>query len=180
MTRRQASSPGERRRREGRAQAPRRIVRLTGAQPDIAWERLLFSAKESIYKAWFALTRTWLDFTGCELTVRSDDGTFTGRLLVPGHDAGGRMIERFDGRWTTHGRHILTVVREPAAGPQRTEAFAPRSTLSTRNRTDLGAEPDRSRRGTGPISTRNSTDLGEHGASPLRRRAERAHCTRWS
>ena len=132
MTRRQASSPGERRRREGRAQAPRRIVRLTGAQPDIAWERLLFSAKESIYKAWFALTRTWLDFTGCELTVRSDDGTFTGRVLAPGHDAGGRMIERFDGRWTIHGRHILTVVWEPAAGPQRAEAFAPRSTLSTR------------------------------------------------
>ncbi len=103
-----------------------------GAQPDVAWERLLFSAKESIYKAWFALTRTWLDFTGCELTVRSDDGTFTGRVLAPGHDAGGRMIERFDGRWTIHDRHILTVVWEPAAGPQRAEAFAPRSTLSTR------------------------------------------------
>ena len=33
--------------------------------------------------------------------------------------------------------------------------------ISTRNRTDLDAEPDRSRRGTRPISTRNSTDLGE-------------------
>ena len=103
-----------------------------GAQPDVAWDRLLFSAKESICEAWFPLTRTWLDFTDCGLTVRSDDGTFTGRVLAPGHDAGRRMVERFDGRWTIHDRHILTVVWEPAAGPQRAEAFAPRSTLSTR------------------------------------------------
>ena len=106
-----------------------------GAQPDVAWDRLLFSAKESIYKAWFPLTRTWLDFTDCELTVRSDDGTFTGRLLVVGRHAGGRTIERLNGRWTVHGRHILTAVWEPAAGPaglQRAGAFAPGSALSPR------------------------------------------------
>lgn len=120
----------------------RRIARLARVQPDVAWDRLLFSAKESIYKAWFPLTRTWLDFTDCELTVRSDDGTFTGRLLVVGHHAGGRTIERLNGRWTVHGRHILTAVWEPAAGPaglQRAGAFAAR-------KRSLTAEMNRSRR----------------------------------
>ena len=37
--------------------------------------------------------------------------------------------------------------------------------ISSRNRTDFGAEPDRSRAGTGPISSRNRTDLGEAGGA---------------
>ena len=39
--------------------------------------------------------------------------------------------------------------------------------ISSRNWTDLGAEPDRSRAGTGPISVRNPTDLGEGGGGPV-------------
>ena len=27
------------------------------------WDRVLFGAKKSVYKAWFALTHRWLDFT---------------------------------------------------------------------------------------------------------------------
>ena len=30
--------------------------------PAVSWDRLLFSAKESVYKAWFPLTLRWLDF----------------------------------------------------------------------------------------------------------------------
>ena len=42
--------------------------------------------------------------------------------------------------------------------------------ISSRNRTDLEPEPDRSRAGTGPISVRNSTDLGEGARLTLTRR----------
>ena len=38
------------------------------------------------------------------------------------------------------------------------------TTISSRNSTDLGAEADRSRGGSGPISARNTTDLGGAGS----------------
>ena len=36
---------------------------LTCSQPNISWDRLTFSAKESVYKAWFPTYGKWLDFT---------------------------------------------------------------------------------------------------------------------
>ena len=93
---------------------PSHLARLTADVPDVAWDRVLFSAKESIYKAWFPLTRTWLDFTECELTIEPDTGAFTGRLLVPGPSTGARTIEQFTGRWRVHENHVLTVVWERA------------------------------------------------------------------
>jgi len=93
---------------------PRRLAQLTDAVPGVAWDRVLFSAKESIYKAWFPLARAWLDFTECELTIDPDAGTFTGRLLVAGPTIGSRTIERFTGRWVIHASHILTAAWEPA------------------------------------------------------------------
>jgi 4'-phosphopantetheinyl transferase EntD len=30
--------------------------------PDVRWDRLLFSAKESVYKAWYPLAKSWLGF----------------------------------------------------------------------------------------------------------------------
>ena len=32
------------------------------ARPHEPWDRLIFSAKKSVYKAWHPLTSTWLDF----------------------------------------------------------------------------------------------------------------------
>lgn len=91
----------------------RTLAQLAAPQPYIAWDRVLFSAKESIYKAWFPLTGSWLDFTECELTIHPHEGTFTGRLLVPGPRIGDRTIAQLTGRWAIHGRHILTAVWVP-------------------------------------------------------------------
>ncbi len=64
------------------------------------WDRLLFSAKEAVFKALFPLTGEWLEPT--ETVVRLDpaSGTFTvepppGRVLV-----GGRPVPLGPGRWT--------------------------------------------------------------------------------
>lgn len=92
---------------------PRALVQLAASHPRIAWDRVLFSAKESIYKAWFPLTGSWLDFTECELTIDPHDGTFAGWLLVHGPRIGARTIEQFTGGWAIRGRHILTAVWEP-------------------------------------------------------------------
>ena len=39
-----------------------RVAELEAAHPDVQWGRLLFSAKESVYKTWFPLARCWLGF----------------------------------------------------------------------------------------------------------------------
>lgn len=82
--------------------------------PGVRWDRLLFSAKESIYKAWFPLAHRWLDFTECELSIDVDAGTFTGRLLVPGPILGGNEIQEFTGRWALQQQHLVTAVHLPA------------------------------------------------------------------
>ena len=40
----------------------RRLARLARNQPSVPWHRLLFSAKEAVFKAWYPLTRRWLGF----------------------------------------------------------------------------------------------------------------------
>jgi 4'-phosphopantetheinyl transferase EntD len=52
---------------------------LREAEPAIAWERILFSAKESIYKALFPLTGQSLGFHDCTITL-CVDGNFAARV----------------------------------------------------------------------------------------------------
>lgn len=83
---------------------------LTETTREVQWDRLLFSAKESVYKAWFPLAERMLDFTDAEVLLRSD-GSFAARLLVPGPLVGpDRQVAGFDGRWLNHGRLLVTAV----------------------------------------------------------------------
>ena len=84
------------------------------ARPDVCWDRLLFSAKESVYKAWFPLAGRWLDFTEASVTVDPDAGTFSAALLVPGPVARGRTLAGFCGRWMTGRGLVLTAIAVPA------------------------------------------------------------------
>ncbi|MFF8035765.1 MULTISPECIES: 4'-phosphopantetheinyl transferase [unclassified Streptomyces] len=95
-----------------------RIARLTGELPAVHWDRLLFSAKESVYKAWFPLTRKWLDFHEADIDLFPDDdahhrGGFRATLLVPGPRVGSEVLDHFTGRWTTRGDLIATAVVVP-------------------------------------------------------------------
>ena len=45
----------------------------------VAWDRLLFSAKEAVFKAWFFVERSWLGFEECQIDLR-EEGTFSARL----------------------------------------------------------------------------------------------------
>ncbi|WP_240796430.1 4'-phosphopantetheinyl transferase superfamily protein [Streptomyces sp. RFCAC02] len=85
------------------------LTELAARRPGVAWDRLLFSAKESVYKAWFPLTRRWLDFGEAGITIDPDTGTFTARLLP--EDA---PLRTFPGRWTAGGGLLLTAVVLPA------------------------------------------------------------------
>jgi 4'-phosphopantetheinyl transferase EntD len=95
----------------------RMLARLAASHPSVAWDRLLFSAKESVYKAWFPLTGRWLDFSECVITPHPERGRFTGSLTVPGPVVGGQRIDVFSGRWRTVNRggaeHIATAIVVP-------------------------------------------------------------------
>jgi 4'-phosphopantetheinyl transferase EntD len=91
-----------------------RLRDLAEAVSAICWDRVLFSAKESVYKAWFPLTRRWLGFDEADITIGVADGTFRARLLVPGPMAGGRPLTGFTGRWLAHRGLVLTAITVPA------------------------------------------------------------------
>ncbi|HMG42357.1 MAG TPA: 4'-phosphopantetheinyl transferase superfamily protein [Acidimicrobiales bacterium] len=66
------------------------LHRLAGREPDVRWDRLLFSAKESAYKAWYPTGGRILEFE--EATVALDpDGTLSVRL-VDGTTLAGRWL----------------------------------------------------------------------------------------
>ncbi|MBD9733810.1 4'-phosphopantetheinyl transferase superfamily protein [Streptomyces sp. H28] len=95
-----------------------RIGRLVGERPEVHWDRLLFSAKEAVYKAWFPLTGRWLDFMEADIDLFPDPGErtrggFRAELLVPGPRVGGRTVGSFEGRWTTGRGLVATAVAVP-------------------------------------------------------------------
>ncbi|GAB2916866.1 4'-phosphopantetheinyl transferase family protein [Streptomyces heilongjiangensis] len=94
-----------------------RLRRLTAGHPSVHWDRLLFSAKESVYKAWFPLTGRWLDFSEADIEVSVDPGGHTGglraELLVPGPVVDGRRLTAFDGRWSVRRGLVVTSVSVP-------------------------------------------------------------------
>ncbi|MFE5300444.1 4'-phosphopantetheinyl transferase [Streptomyces sp. NPDC056632] len=75
----------------------------------IAWDRLLFSAKESVYKAWFPVTRSWLDFDEASIVI-APDGTFTVRVLIPGFAPTGERLTGFHGRWLVDRDIVVTCI----------------------------------------------------------------------
>jgi len=95
-----------------------RLRELAATHPAVHWDRLLFSAKESVYKAWFPLTGKWLDFAEADIEVvvdpeRSLGGTLRAELLVPGPLVGGERLGVFEGRWTVQGGLVATSVTVP-------------------------------------------------------------------
>jgi 4'-phosphopantetheinyl transferase EntD len=87
-----------------------RIEELLRDHPSVRWDRLLFSAKESVYKSWFPLTSRWLDFEEADLVIDPEAGTFAARLLATGGRMHGRELKGFDGRWMVEHGLILTAI----------------------------------------------------------------------
>jgi 4'-phosphopantetheinyl transferase EntD len=75
-----------------------RLLSLADADPLVHWDRLVFCAKEAVYKAWFPLTGRWLDFEDVSIDARPD-GAFAARL---------RGDAELSGRWKVDRGLILT------------------------------------------------------------------------
>ena len=76
----------------------------------IHWDRILFSAKESIYKAWYPIEKKWLGFKDVLLTLHPETQEFQARFLVPGPIVGGRSIASLNGRHAIENGIVLTTV----------------------------------------------------------------------
>lgn len=94
-------------------------------------DRLLFSAKEAVYKTWYPMMRSELDFDDAEITFGTDaegPGTFEARILRPARGPHGREVDRFSGRWLARRGLIVTAIA--FAGTAATEAAAPASAFT--------------------------------------------------
>ncbi|MEU2871777.1 4'-phosphopantetheinyl transferase superfamily protein [Streptomyces olivoreticuli] len=87
-----------------------RLAGLAARRPEVSWDRMLFSAKESVFKTWYPLTGQELDFSEAELEFDPDAQTFSARLLVPGPVVGGRRLDGFTGRWLADEGLVVTAI----------------------------------------------------------------------
>jgi 4'-phosphopantetheinyl transferase EntD len=83
---------------------------LRRADPSVHWDRLLFSAKEAVYKAWYPLAERWLGFEDAVLAIDPAARTFSARLLVPGPTLAGAEVRGFEGRWLVAEGLILSAI----------------------------------------------------------------------
>lgn len=100
------------------------VAELLEARPEIRWDRMLFCAKEAVYKSWFPLAQRWLDFDDAVVTLRpgsagASTGGFDARLLVVGPRVAGRRLTGFSGRWMVEQGLILTAIVVPVSAPVR-------------------------------------------------------------
>lgn len=83
---------------------------IAGAPREIHWDRVVFSAKESVFKAWFPLTGRWLGFSDAIVTLNAADQQFSVSLLVEPPAIAGRVLTGFHGRFLICDGMIMTSI----------------------------------------------------------------------
>ncbi len=96
----------------------RALEALALAEPGLSWDRLLFSIKESVYKAWFPLTERWLGFEDARVRIDPHCGSFAARLLVPGPSLDGGELNTFAGCWLAGDGLLLAAIGTPVGAGQ--------------------------------------------------------------
>jgi 4'-phosphopantetheinyl transferase EntD len=86
----------------------------------VHFDRLLFSVKESIYKAWFPLTSSRLRFADVRVTFQPADRCWRARLMVPGPTVHGEAILGFEGRYAVDDGFVLSFAASKTYVEKRT------------------------------------------------------------
>jgi len=92
------------------------LAGLARVAPEFCWDRILFSAKEAVFKAWSPATGRRLGFSEAEV-VLDVSGSFVAHLLVARPMVGGRRVGMFGGFWSVSRGIVATVVAVPASHP---------------------------------------------------------------
>jgi 4'-phosphopantetheinyl transferase EntD len=74
----------------------------------VPWDRVLFSVKESVFKAWFTIARRRLDFAGVRVEFAPEALAFHADLLCERPLIDNRLICGVDGRFVVHHSHVFT------------------------------------------------------------------------
>jgi 4'-phosphopantetheinyl transferase EntD len=84
------------------------VAELGQHAPGVSWERLLFSAKEALYKALYPLTRAELGFSDASVTFDSE--TFTAVVTIADPIHRGARVASLGGRWLARDDLLVTAV----------------------------------------------------------------------
>jgi 4'-phosphopantetheinyl transferase EntD len=99
-----------------RAEEMDEIAALGSRAPTVRWDRLLFSAKESVFKAWYPLARSWLGFEDCRLAVDPAGGSFRVTLLGGEPASAHAALNGAQGRWVVRDELVLTALAVARGG----------------------------------------------------------------
>jgi 4'-phosphopantetheinyl transferase EntD len=98
------------------------LQELTRIRPDVYWDRLLFSIKESVYKTWFPLTRRPLDFEDATVTMGAFTNEFRVRLTVAEAELSQADLRSLEGRWSVEDGLILTAIALRGTAPSSVDS----------------------------------------------------------
>lgn len=93
------------------------VEQLMRDVPAICWDRLLFSIKEAVYKAWFPLTARDLGFEDAYIAADPRRREFSARLLVAGLVPGEIERSSLSGRWHVSDGLIVTAIAQAINAP---------------------------------------------------------------
>lgn len=83
---------------------------IAGLRADVCWDRLVFSAKESVYKTWFPMEHRWLGFEEATIEIDAEAGAFTAHLRPVAGPAPQPSLTWMHGRWLVRDGLVLTAV----------------------------------------------------------------------
>jgi 4'-phosphopantetheinyl transferase EntD len=86
-----------------------RLAELSRADPEVCGDRLLFSAKESVFKAWYPLVGYDLGFSEATISFAPDSCTFEAQLLLTDPTLA-PDLRHLTGRWIVQRGLIVTSV----------------------------------------------------------------------
>jgi 4'-phosphopantetheinyl transferase EntD len=89
------------------------LAELARSHPAVHWDRLLFCAKETVYKVWFPIAACWLGFEDATLTIDPTAHTFHARLLTPWPKVGAYFPQALQGRWLVRDGLVLATIALP-------------------------------------------------------------------
>ncbi len=93
-------------------------VWIKGADSRIPWDILLFSAKESVFKAWFPAVGTWLGFEHARIEFHPATRGFRAIVLPNAPGARGNAPTELIGRFRVDSERVQTCAVIPATLPQ--------------------------------------------------------------
>lgn len=94
------------------------VVELSAARPGVCWDRLLFCAKEAVYKTWYPLVGSWLGFLDAQVEFDPQRPVFTVRLRKPGPTEAVGTLRVLHGGWRSAHGVLAAATTVPAPVPE--------------------------------------------------------------